>query len=499
MSAHQNLAMNWREWGQTDAVGLAQLIRNKQITPHEVSQQCRQAATLLDPELNAVLEVFDDVADSPSKDGANPQGTLWGVPLFIKDLGSSIAGRLQERGSALYRDRISKKTDPLLNNLHQAGLVTLGRATSAELGMAYDTTTLYRGLKITRNPWNLDYTPGGSSGGSAALVAAGIAPLAHSTDGAGSTRVPAALTGLVGLKVTRGRLPLPWAFNEYGNATLCEGALTRTVRDSAAFLDAATTAFPLGKRFIAAPPPAPSYANAALQPPGRLRIALSTGRWGHVAACEAQRAERTRQVAKLLESLGHHVEEVNDSDISDWDSFWPSFRTFWQGVRPAMWALEHGDQLPPALLEQLTPIARKFWLASQQYNKFDLLRHQAVNNAHTLALGSLFEKYDLLLTPAFAQTTPKANGVFSLTHDGDFASHLNEKLDAGRYVIPASDAGIPAISLPAGQDTDSLPIGVQFYGRWFEESRLLQLASQLEKSQPDWFGAIPPIHVSRAT
>uniref|UniRef100_UPI000369016D amidase n=1 Tax=Herbaspirillum lusitanum TaxID=213312 RepID=UPI000369016D len=425
-------ALSWKEWGRLDAVALAELVRTRQVSAAETVAQAVEAARLLEPQLGAVLETFDNITSAPSADGANPDGALWGVPLFIKDLGSTIGGRLAENGSALNKDKRSARTDPLIANLHRAGLISVGRSTTAELGMTYDTTTTYRGLKVTRNPWNPDYTPGGSSGGSAALVAAGVTPLAHSTDGAGSTRIPASLTGLIGLKVSRGRLPLPWSFNEYGNATIGEGTFSRTVRDTAAFLDAAASDYPAGNSFVSGKSPTHTFASALQRAPGKLRIARA----------------RTREVAAALQELGHEVEEIDDSIITDWDRFWPSFRTFWLGMRPAMWGLPYEDGIPPELLEQLAPMTRKFWLNAQRYDKRDVLRHQAGNNAHALRLGEFFGKYDALLAPAFAIPAPKANGPFSLANDRDFDAYINELLDAGRYAIPASEAGLPAVSLP---------------------------------------------------
>lgn len=496
--------LSWSEWGQADAVRLAELIASRQISAAEAVAQAITAAQRLEPQLGAVLETFDDLLTASSStsrltsayDGANPAGALWGVPLFIKDLGSSIAGRLAESGSVLGRDKISARTDPLLANLQTAGLIAVGRSTTAELGMTYDTTTSYRGLKVTRNPWHTDYTPGGSSGGSAALVAAGVTPLAHSTDGAGSTRIPAGLTGLIGLKVSRGRLPLPWSFNEYGNATIGEGAFSRSVRDTAAFLDAATAHYPAGNSFIAGKAPTHSFLSALQRPPGKLRIALSVGNWGRPTSCDATVAARVRQVASALQALGHEVEEIDDARITDWDSFWPSFRTFWLGMRPAMWGLPFENGIPPQLLQQMMPMTREFWRNARRYDKLDVLRHQAANNAHSLRLGALFGDYDVLLTPSFAIPAPRANGPFSLANERDFDGYINDLLDAGRYVIPASEAGTPAISLPAGKDQNGVPVGAQLWGRWQDETRLLQLAAQLESAQPQWFKQTPPVHVA---
>lgn len=496
MTIEHGLALSWDEWGNTDAVALAKLIRAGHLSPREAARQAIHAASRLDSRLDAVVEVFNDIAENPSRDGADLNGPLGGVPFFIKDLGSAIKGRLRESGSVLGKGRRAGRTDPLFDNLHQSGLVAVGRSTTAEMGMTYDTTTNYRGLKVTRNPWNTEFTPGGSSGGSAALVASGAVPLAHSTDGAGSTRIPAALTGLVGLKVTRGRLPGPWSFSEYGNATLGEGVFSRSVRDTAAFLDAAAAHRPPGKNFIAVPSPAKPFIEALQEVPGKLKIGFSTGRWGRATAPDPSIAELTRAFAHTLQALGHEVEEIDDGELTQWENFWPSFKTFWLGMRPAMWALDHGGELPPHLLEQLTPMARKFWQTSQRYDKNAVLRHQAANNAHALALGTFFERYDLLLAPVFAIPAPKANGPFSLMNDRDFGTYVEELLDAGRYAIPASDAGIPAISLPAGLDRNGIPAGVQLYGRWFGEYQLLQVAADLERHRPDLFGRKPPLHVS---
>jgi len=487
------VTLRWQEWGRLDAVALAQLVRSRQLSAAETSAQAIAAAHLLEPQLGAVLETFDELISAPGKDGANPDGELWGVPLFVKDLGSGIAGRLAESGSVLHLNQRNNRTDPLIANLHRAGLIAVGRSTTAELGMTYDTTTTYRGLKVTRNPWHPDYSPGGSSGGSAALVAAGVTPLAHATDGAGSTRIPASLTGLIGLKVSRARLP--WRFNEYGNATLTEGTVSRTVRDTAAFLDAATIAFPSGNSFISVKPPTHSFSAAITRPPATLRIALSTGYWGRTNACHPDIATRTREVATVLQQLGHTVEEVDDDVITDWQRFWPSFQTFWLGLRPAMWGLPWEDGIPSELLAQMAPMTQKFWRNAQRYDKRDALRHQASNNAHALRLGEFFGKYDALLTPAFAIPAPRANGPFSVAIERDFEGYINELLDAGRYAIPANDAGLPAISLPAGKDANGIPLGVQLYGKWFDEARLLQLGAQLESAQPHWFNTVPGIHV----
>jgi len=210
-----DLAMSWAEWAAHDAVGLGRLVAEGQVTAAEVVRQAAAAAEALEPQLDAVLEIFSDVLSDPDRDGPDRHGPLYGVPILLKDIGSRLKGRRQEAGSKLFRGHVATATDPLMENLLQAGLIPLGRSATPELGLTIDTSTDYLGRpKITRNPWDLDRSPGGSSGGSSAAVSAGITPIASSTDGAGSTRIPAAFTGLVGLKASRGRVPRPYGQSE---------------------------------------------------------------------------------------------------------------------------------------------------------------------------------------------------------------------------------------------------------------------------------------------
>ena len=230
-----NVVLSWDEWSRLDAVSMAALVRQGDVSAAELASQAAEAVALMNPKLNAVLEVFEDVVESPLKDGMNPDGALAGVPMLVKDVGSGLKGRLQERGAKFLEGMRRENDDTLVENWRSAGLNLIGRTSLPTCGFAAVSDSLIHG--ITRNPWNLDRTPSGSSGGSAAAVAAGIVPIASASDGAGSTRSPAGWNGLIGLKPSRGLLPLAAGANEFSRHLGVEGVLTKTVRDSALAYD----------------------------------------------------------------------------------------------------------------------------------------------------------------------------------------------------------------------------------------------------------------------
>ena len=278
MSANA-LAMSWEEWVRHDATSLAALVRGGQLAAREVTAQATAGVARVNGTLNGVLEVFDDVVADPSVDRPDRAGRLYGVPMFLKDLGSRLKGRRQESGTRLMAGNVAKDTDPLVENFLSAGLVPMGRSTCPEFGMTFDTATSYLGhVHVTRNPWNTARTPGGSSGGSAAMVAAGVTPISMASDGGGSTRIPASFCGLVGLKASRGRMAMPLAHSEFTWRIAVEGVVTRSVRDTAVAMDYLTR-MPNGGTFYPMQRFEGSYAEAIGQAPGRLRVALSTGTW----------------------------------------------------------------------------------------------------------------------------------------------------------------------------------------------------------------------------
>ena len=491
----QQLAMSWSEWFAHDGVALAGRVREGELGADEVIAQAVAAVERVDGRLEGVLEIFEDVAQDASAERPAPDGVLYGVPLFLKDLGSRMAGRSQESGSRLMRGNVSEVSDPLVENFLRAGLVPLGRSTTPEFGMTFDTSTDYLGRpKVTRNPWNLERTPGGSSGGSAALVAAGVTPLSMASDGGGSTRIPASYCGLVGLKASRGRISMPLNHSEYTWRIAVEGVVTRSVRDSAAALDYLHRK-PAGGTFYPMAAPEGSWLEGLQCPPGPLRIALSTGPWGREGGCDPEVADKVRDFARVLEGLGHHVDEVGDETLCDWPAMWKGYITQWICSRMNYLPLAELHAPGTPLEELLSPIAWRHVEAARSYSTLDLLQAMADNNAVTRKLAGFFERADLLLCPTHAIRVPPANGPYSLLHDDALDAWVGRLADACRYTMPGNEAGLPGISLPAGWDRDGLPVGAMLYAAPGREDLLLRLAAVVEAARPEWFAQAPPLSV----
>jgi amidase len=489
--------MSWDEWAKHDAVALAELVARGEVTPRELAAQAATGVTQLNPQLDAVLETFEDVLADPDTDAPSHDGALYGVPIFLKDAASGLKGRVQEAGSKLMRGNVLTATDPTVENFLRAGLIPIGRSTLPEFAMTIDTTTAYSNrLIITRNPWNLERSPGGSSGGASALVAGGITPISSASDGGGSIRIPASFTGLVGLKPTRGRVPRPLGQSEFLQRNSNDGVLTRTVRDTAAAFDYLTR-IPNGGSFIATPPPDGSFRSALDRDPAPLRIALCTGTLRRNGGADTQIVARVQEVARLLQSLGHHVEEVDAETICDWDLIWWNFTFQCLGTQDKLRLTAEArgislDELP----RLLSPIVRRMYEADSRYTKLDVWRMMSNSNRVTRAFGRFMERHDALLMPTLPIRVPEAHGPYSLEREVDIDTWMGRLLDACRYTMPGNETGLPAISLPAGLDTDRLPIGMQFYANFRAEALLLQLAAQIERARPEWFGAIPPVHVT---
>lgn len=488
---------SWEEWGYLDGLALAGHVRAGDVSAHEVTRQAALAIAAVNPVIASSLEVFDDIVAAPGLEGSNAAGALFGVPIVLKDLAARLKGRVQESGSALFRDHVSAWTDPFVAHLLDAGLVPIARSTTAEMGLAWDTTTTHRGgVNVSRNPFDLQRTPGGSSGGSAALVSAGAVPIGSSSDGGGSTRIPASHCGLVGLKPTRGLCPRPLDSSEYTSRISTDGVVTRSVRDTAAVLDY-TARVRSGGTFMPVVSEAGHYLSALQASRTRLRVAWSDGCWGRGTALTPDAAQKLHSVVSLLAELDCEWVDVSEEQICLWGELWESYTVNWVSSRGQLDLVAAQRGLSTADLKALlTPMVYRMYEASAAYDKFAIWRMMSQNNRLTRKYGELFERIDVLITPTYAGNVPLANGPSSTLADGDVHQWFARQLDAAKYAILCNEVGAPAISVPAGLGSDGLPIGVQLCGRWGAERTLLQLAADIEYARPQWFGAIPPAHVS---
>ncbi len=289
---------------EQDALGLASLVKAGEVSPAELLEAAIDRAEARNPQFNFMAQRHYEYARATVARGV-PDGPLAGVPWLLKDLNTYIAGELTENGSRLYRGNRATQTSELVRRIERAGMVIFGKTTTPEFGLTGTTESALCG--VTRNPWSPEHIAGGSSGGAAAAVAAGVVPAAHATDGGGSIRIPASCCGLFGLKPSRGRVPMGPARTEGWGGLSAHHAVTRSVRDSAAILDA-THGIEPGSRY-GAPAPAETFLSQVGRDPDRLRIALTTTAPSGTPV-DPECVEATRAAARLCESLGHIVEEV---------------------------------------------------------------------------------------------------------------------------------------------------------------------------------------------
>ncbi|MBL8690984.1 MAG: amidase [Rhodospirillaceae bacterium] len=489
--------LSWSEWSSLDAIALAKRIRSGEISAKEAAQQVAAGIAQLNPKLRAVLEVFEEVVANPDTDGPDRAGPFYGVPLLLKDVLSGLKGRKLENGSRQFRGNVAQATDPLIENYLGMGLVPIGRSTTPEFGWTFDTTTDYLDeLIVTRSPWNLERTPGGSSGGSAAMVSAGVLPISMASDGGGSIRIPASFSGLVGHKPSRGLVPRNLSSSEYMTRHVYEGVVTRTVRDTALALDGLARG-PEGGFFIRATPAVPSFLAAIGDLPTRWRIGFSCGSWGARSPVDAAVVQRLGEVAKLLESLGHTVEEVKDADLCDFERLRRGYTTHNRAVRRGQIeaARQRGQSLED-LAKLMSPTYYQHMLTSQETTLFDLQRAFADNNASIRSFGHAMATFDALLTPTLSIRVPKANGPYSPYSDEPFAPWFERLYDACRYTIPGNETGMPSVSVPAGLDADGMPIGALLHGKFGRDDMVLRLAAQIEAAKPEWFSPRPRHHIA---
>ena len=474
------MPLSFEDYRGRDALGLAALIRDKQVSAAEVTEAAIARAQAVNPSINGIVEPLYDRARTVA---ARPlSGPFAGVPWAVKDLGHPIQGVRLTGGSRAFKDVVSDHDGESVRRWTAAGLNIIATSTSPEFGLTTTTESALHGR--TRNPWNLERTAGGSSGGAAALVAAGVLPAAHATDGGGSIRVPASCCGLVGLKVSRGRTPVGDGKTEGWNGLGVSHAVTRSVRDSAALLDA-THGPELGSRYVA-PPPKGTFLEAVGRAPSKLKIALQR-RALSGATTEPDCIAAVEAAAKLCESLGHSVVEAQ-----------PDLNGEALGAAMGRIVMIHSavamDARAKALGRPLTEddMEAVTWTMVQIGRNVAATQLAEADNIFMTAaiqMAKFQEIYDVILSPTLAQP-PAPLGVVSLDRTlQDYGAAIGA---FSPFTAIHNQTGQPAISLPLHWSADGLPIGVQFAGRLGAEELLLSLAGQLEQAQP-WFDRVAPI------
>ncbi len=464
-----------------DATAQADLVRRKEISAAELVEFAITRIEQLNPVLNAVITaLYDQARDAVTR--VDPSAPLAGVPFVLKDLVAELAGAPLSEGSHFLADYVSHYDSELVRRFRQAGLVVVGKSNTPEFGLMPTTEPARFGA--TRNPWDTRLTAGGSSGGSAAAVASGMVAIGHANDGGGSIRVPASCCGVVGLKPSRGRNSLGPGYGDVASGLLCEHVHTRSVRDTAAVLDATAGPAP-GEPYWPAAPERP-YTEEVKHEPERLRISFSTqpltGARAH-ADCVAG----AESIARLCQELGHEVTE--DSPKVDGERLFKAFGTRWIGFLTWAvkdWARRLGREPSEDLLE---PATWRMYRNGLKQTSADYLL--AVQDLQLISrdVAGLFDRYDVWLTPTLAQP-PVALGYFDYAPDRR-AVHLQRLGEYTGFTLIANTTGQPAISLPLHWTDTGLPIGIQLTGRYGDEASLLRLAGQLERARP-WAGRRPP-------
>jgi len=470
------------EFASLDATALAGLVRQKQVKAIELVEAAIERIERLNPTLNAVVTpMFEQAREAAA--GKLTDGVFTGIPFLLKDLGAPFAGVRMTMGSAFLRNFAPDHDSELVARLKRSGLIIVGKTNTPELGIL--PTTEPRLFGPSHNPWDTNRTPGGSSGGSAVAVAARLVPMAHGNDGGGSIRIPASCCGLFGLKPTRARNPLGPDFGDIFSGLAIDHAVTRSVRDSAALLDA--TAGPdVGDPYWA-PPPARPFLEEVGADPGKLRIAFTTAAAGGVKL-HTDCISAVRDAASLCADLGHEV--VETAPQINGELVTKSFMTLWSAM--CAWTI---DGLGLAMGQ--TPTQDKF--EPLTWALHEMGRRQSASS-YLLALTLLqrvardiarfFLKYDVLLTPTLGEP-PVPLGTF----DSPPENPLQGLRRAEAFVpfTPICNAtGQPAMSVPLYWNAQELPVGVHFVGRFGDEATLFRLAAQLESARP-WASRRPPV------
>jgi Asp-tRNA(Asn)/Glu-tRNA(Gln) amidotransferase A subunit family amidase len=469
------------EYREKDAVELASWVARGDVKPEALLDCALARRAEVDHALGSIVISMEEQARRAIAEGL-PPGPLCGVPFLLKDLHAHAAGVRTTSGCRLFADYTPARDAELTARYRRAGLVLFGKTASPEFGLT--TTTESTLFGVTRNPWSLEHSTGGSSGGAAAAVAAGIVPVAHASDGGGSIRIPASCCGLFGMKPTRARTPAGPTLGEGWSGMSHHHAVSRSVRDSAALLDA-TEGPDLGAPYWA-PPPARPYLEEVGTSPGRLRIALQRSAWNGTEV-HPECVAAAESAARLCEELGHEVEETELAIDAE---------ALGSAARVIIFA-----NLRATLDDRLTELGRALTEDDVEPTTWLILRAtagqtaaeyaRAIRTIHALGrqVSTFLRDRDLVLSPTMG-VPPLPLGAVSLSNP-DVGSAMRQLLRTTGFTQLFNASGHPAMSVPLHWTADGLPVGVQFAGRFGDEATLFRLAAQLEEARP-WRDRRPP-------
>jgi len=486
LASSPSRGLNFAEYLNYDALGLAGLVRSGETSADELLDIALDRIDAVNPAINAVVDVFADKARARIAQGL-PDGPFTGVPFLLKDLFIDLAGTTTTSGAVFLKETVAKRDSTVADRYRNAGLVIFGKTHSCEFGGSPTTESQLYG--VTRNPWDLKFSAGGSSGGSSAAIAAGILPAANGSDAGGSIRSPAAACGLFGLKPTRGRAPLGPARFDGGGGIATVHALTRSVRDSAALLDA--VAGPESGASYASPVQSRPFLDEVHQEPQRLRIAvMPQSLLGDEVAPDCLAA--VADAAALCGSLGHIVEQAApavDAELYLWTRQVMKGAAAATGIHAAERGL--GRKASDKDFERATWEAYRYGLT---VTGEDVMRAREAMFALHQQVAQFMTTYDMVLSPTTA-LGPFMVGTLGPEYTDDIAGTLRRRVSA--FTALANMTGQPAMSVPLFWNAAEMPVGVQFWGRFAEEATLFQLAGQLERARP-WFKRLPAMTLEAA-
>lgn len=472
-----NMALD-ASYDQADAVTMAQWVRDRKVSPRELLGEAIKRSDLVNSEINFLAENhYQRAYDQLGKSSAG--GVFAGVPFLLKDLGVQLKGTRTSGGSALLKDHVASANNEIVNRFERAGLVIFGKTNTPEFGMALTTEGAFLG--DCKNPWNPAHITGGSSGGSAAAVAAGVLPVAHATDGGGSIRVPANHCGVFGLKPTRGRTP-----GASGPAMSIGHVVSKSVRDSAVMLDAISGPEPGGPYFQ--PKVAGEFFAALSKKSKRLRVALNLS--NPDVRIHPNVIAAVKDAAELLESMGHVVEEK--ATPVDFDQVNRVQNTLIATDMAAYFDFVEAARGSPIKDGELEPMSHMIWREGKRYSGTDFAG--AMHQMHEMgrAMGRFHETYDIVLQPVTSQPAPELGTIIYREGD-DLETYTGRFKQVAAFTHLFNMTGQPSMSVPLGMSQSGLPIGVMFTAALGEDALLLTLAAELERAAP-WAERKPGIH-----